>query len=221
MRADRRWARFAVATAGAVILCTTACEGPSALADGDKDTSSPGTSEQAAPNPGFAAFRAKPCPKPGEADKTNGHLITTVAGPSEGAAVRPGGEPQTVLVKLCNTTDQALRDIALSAQVELNYAREQPPKLTVERREAPDGDWQPVELVVANDFQPLTGASGAQDLPANGTRIVEYRISAADDAPAGQGWLSVHAVRANGDPFEVGDTRGGGSGGFPLSTVRE
>ncbi|MBX9395265.1 hypothetical protein K4749_17090 [Streptomyces sp. TRM72054] len=230
MRADRRWARHAVATAGAVVLFTTGCEGPSALADGDKGGSSPGASAQAkrtasgsaavksAPNPGLTAFRAKPCPKPNEAEKTNGHLITTVADPREGVTVHPGGEPQTVLVKLCNTTDKPLREIALSAQVELNYAREQPPKLTVERREAPDGDWQTVELVVANDYQPLTGASGAQDLPAHGTRIVEYRISAAEDAPEGQGWLGVHAVRADADPFDAEGMRGGGSGGFPLST---
>jgi hypothetical protein len=34
-----------------VVLFTTACEEPSAPADGDKDRAS-------APNPGFAAFRA-------------------------------------------------------------------------------------------------------------------------------------------------------------------
>lgn len=216
-----------------MILFTTACEGPSALAGGDKDKPAPGTSVQAErtpsttaaaksePNADFAALRAKPCPKPTEADKTNGHLITTDAGPREGIVVHPGGEPQTVLVKLCNTTDKALRDIALSAQVELNYAHEQPPELRVERREAPDGDWQPVELVVVNDYQyqPLTGASGARDLPAHGVRIVEYRISAAEDAPTGQGRLDVHSVRADADPFDMEDLPGGGSGGFPLSTT--
>ncbi|MFF4867110.1 hypothetical protein ACWCRF_27545 [Streptomyces sp. NPDC002405] len=208
MHADRRWARFAVAAAGAAIFFITACEGPSALADGESS-----------PNPDFAAFQAKPCPKLTDADKANGHLITTTAGPREGITVRPGGEPQTVLVKLCNTTGKALRDIALSAQIESNYAGEQPPKLTVERREAPDGDWHPVELVVANDYQPLTGASGAQDLPAQGTRTVEYRISAAEGAPAGRGRLGIHAVRADADPFDMEDMRGGGSGGFPLTTA--
>ncbi|MFE9312547.1 hypothetical protein ACFYM5_33760 [Streptomyces sp. NPDC006706] len=208
MHADRRWARSAVAAAGAVIFFITACDGPSALADGESS-----------PNPDFAAFQAKPCPKLTDADKANGHLITTAAGPREGITVRPGGEPQTVLIKLCNTTGKALRDIALSAQVESNYAGEQPPKLTVERREAPDGDWHPVELVVANDYQPLTGASGAQDLPAQGTRTVEYRISAAEDAPAGRGRLGIHAVRADADPFDMEDMRGGGSGGFPLTTA--
>ncbi|MFB7323875.1 MULTISPECIES: hypothetical protein [unclassified Streptomyces] len=191
-----------------MIFFTTACEGPSALADGESS-----------PNPGFAAFHAKPCPKLTDADKANGHLITTAAGPRKGITVHPGGEPQTVLVKLCNTTGKALRDIALSAQVESNYAGEQPPKLTVERREAPDGDWHPVELVVANDYQPLTGASGAQDLPAQGTRTVEYRISAAEGAPAGRGRLGIHAVRADADPFDMEDMRGGGSGGFPLTTA--
>ncbi|WP_141365601.1 hypothetical protein [Streptomyces sp. 6-11-2] len=191
-----------------MIFFITACDGPSALADGESS-----------PNPDFAAFQAKPCPKLTDGDKANGHLITTAAGPREGITVRPGGEPQTVLVKLCNTTGKALRDIALSAQVESNYAGEQPPKLSVERREAPDGDWHPVELVVANDYQPLTGASGAQDLPAQGTRTVEYRISAAEDAPAGRGRLGIHAVRADADPFDMEDMRGGGSGGFPLTTA--
>ncbi|MFB7455066.1 hypothetical protein [Streptomyces sp. NPDC056188] len=207
MHADRRWARSAVAAAGAVILFTTACEGPPASADGDKG------------NPGFAAFQGKPCPELTAADRTNGYLISTVADPREGITVRPGGEPRTVLVKLCNTTGRAHRDIALSAQVEWNYAGERPPKLTVERREAPDGDWHPVELVVANDYQPLTGASGARDLPAHGTRTVEYRISAAEDAPEGRGWLGIHAVRADADPLDMKDMRGGGSGGFPLTTA--
>jgi hypothetical protein len=139
--------------------------------------------------------------------------------PREGVTVHPGGEPRTVLVKLCNTTDGELRDIALSAQVELNYARERQPELTVERREAPDGDLKPVELVVANDYQSLTGASGARDLPARGTRVVEYRISAAEDAPAGEGQLQVHAVRADADPYDMGDMRGGGTGGFLLRTA--
>ncbi|MGY3202346.1 hypothetical protein [Streptomyces sp. TE5632] len=231
---DRRWAGSAVAAAGAVMLFTTACGGPSAPADDDKgspSSPSPGTSAQAtrtpgapaaaksSPHPGFAAFQAKPCPRLTDADRTNGHLITTVAGPHEGVTVHPGGEPQTVLVKLCNTTGEALRDIALSAQVEWNYAGEREPELTVERREAPDGDWRPVELAVVNDYQPLTGASGARDLPADGTRVVEYRISAAEDAPAGSGRLGVHAVRADADPFDMEDMRGGGSGGFPLTTA--
>ncbi|MFF4794894.1 hypothetical protein ACFY2M_35255 [Streptomyces sp. NPDC001276] len=231
MHTDRRWAGFAVAAAGAVILFTTACEGPSASADGDKGDPSPGASAQAtrthsppaaaksSPNPGFAAFQGKPCPKLTAADKTNGYLITTVASPREGITVHPGGEPQTVLVKLCNTTGKALRDIALSAQVEWNYAGERPPKLTVERREAPDGDWHPVELVVANDYQPLTGASGARDLSAHGTRTVEYRISAAKDAPSGQGGFDVHAIRADANPLDMEDMRGGGHGGFPLTTT--
>ncbi|MEV0693241.1 hypothetical protein [Streptomyces sp. NPDC050388] len=231
MRAARRWTGFAVAAAGAAVLLTTACGRPSAPADGDTGNSSPGASAPASrtpgapaavkspPNPGFADFQAKPCPRLTEADRTNGHLITTVAGPREGVTVHPGGEPQTVLVKLCNTTGEALRGIALSAQVEWNYAGERQPELTVERREAPDGDWHPVELAVVNDYQPLTGASGARDLPADGTRIVEYRISAAEDAPAGSGRLSIHAVRADADPFDMEDMRGGGSGGFPLTTA--
>ncbi|MFJ4550186.1 hypothetical protein ACIP4X_13320 [Streptomyces sp. NPDC088817] len=207
MHADRRWARSAVAATGAVVLFTTACEGTPASADGDKG------------NPGFAAFQGKPCPKLTAADRTNGHLITTAAGPREGVTVHPGGEPRTVLVKLCNTTGKALRDIALSAQVESDYAGERAPKLTVERREAPEGDWHPVELVVANDYQPLTGASGARDLPAHGTRTVEYRISAAKDAPAGRGGFAVHAVRADANPPDMEDIRGGGHGGFPLTTA--
>ncbi len=220
MHAGRRWARSAVAAAGAVVVFTTACQGPSALADGDKDNSSPGASAQAtrthsppaaaksSPNPGFATFQDKPCPKLTAADKANGHLITTVAGPREGITVHPGGEPQTVLVKLCNTTGKALRDIALSAQVEWNYAGEQPPRLTVERREAPDGDWHPVELVVANDYQPLTGASGARDLPAHGIRTVEYRISAAEGVPRGPG-----TARYPCRPGRRGPARHGGHAG--------
>ncbi|MFD0211236.1 hypothetical protein ACFVH9_19450 [Streptomyces hirsutus] len=230
MHADRRWVRSVVAAAGAVMCFTTACGGPSAPAGGDEDVSSPGTSSQeraqdtptaakSSPNSGFAAFRAKPCPRLTDADETNGHLITTVAGPREGVTVHPGGEPQTVLVKLCNTTGEALRDIALSAQVELNYAGEKSPELTVQRREAPDGDWHPVDLIVVNDYQPLTGASGARDLPAHGTRIVEYRISAAESAPTGRGWLGIHAIRADADPLDMEDMRGGGSGGFQLTTA--
>ncbi|MFF9512370.1 hypothetical protein ACF1BU_36630 [Streptomyces sp. NPDC014724] len=220
MHADRRWARSAVAAAETVILFTTACGGPSALADGDKGKVSPSTpaAAKSSPNPDFAAFQAKPCPKLTDAGRTRGDLITTVIGPREDATVHPGGEPQNVLVKLCNTTGTALRDIALSAQVEWNYAGEQPPKLTVERREAPDGDWHPVELVVAND-QPLTGASGARDLPAHGTRTVEYRISAAEDAPAGRGGFGIHAVRADTDPLAMEDIRGGGHGAFQLTTA--
>ncbi|MBL3669375.1 hypothetical protein JL475_26000 [Streptomyces sp. M2CJ-2] len=231
MRADRRWAGSAAAAAGAVMLFTTACAGPSAPADGVTGDSSPGASASAtrtpgapaavksSPNPGFADFQAEPCPELTDDEKNAGYLITMAAGPREGITVHPGGEPQTVLVKLCNTTGEALPGIALSAQVEWNYAGERPPKLTVERREAPDGDWRPVELVVANDYQPLTGASGARDLPADGTRIVEYRISAAEDAPAGSGRLSIHAVRADADPFDMEDMRGGGNGGFPLTTA--
>lgn len=231
MHADRDWARTAVA-AGAVVLFATACAGPSALADGDKGNPSPGTSAQAtrtpstpaaaksSPNPGFAAFQAKPCPKLTDIERTGGDLITTVADPRGGVTVHPGGEPQTVLVKLCNTTGKALRDIALSAQVEWNYAGERPPKLTVERREAPDGDWQPVELRMADDYDPLTGASGARELPAHGTRTVEYRISAAEDAPAGRGPFMVHAARwTDAHPIDMEDLRGGGHGGFRLTTA--
>lgn len=101
---------------------TTACGGPSAPAGGDKDISPPGTSAQeraqgtpaaakSSPNSGFAAFQAKPCPRLTDADETNGHLITTVADPREGVTVHPGGGPRTVLVKLCNTTGEALRDV--------------------------------------------------------------------------------------------------------------
>ncbi|WP_326800876.1 hypothetical protein OIE49_02655 [Streptomyces sp. NBC_01788] len=229
MYAGRGWASTAVAVAGAVMLFATACEGPSALADGDKGKASPGASTQAtrtpatpsgaksSPNPDFAAFQAKPCPKLTNADLTRGDLITTVIDPREGITVLPGGEPQTVLVKLCNTTGKALRYIALSAQVEWNYAGEREPRLTMERREAPDGDWHPDGLRVANDDDPLTGASGARDLPAHGTRVVEYRISAAEDAPAGQGRFGIHAVRTDWNPFYTDDPRGGGHGAFQLT----
>ncbi|QLJ05252.1 hypothetical protein HZZ00_32340 [Streptomyces sp. NEAU-sy36] len=215
MHVNRVWARSAVAAAaGTAILFGTACEGPSALADGDK-----GSASKSAPNPGFAAFRGKPCPEPTAADRTDGRLITTVVGPEEDVTVRPGGEPRTVLVKLCNTTGTTLRDIALSAQVEWDYAGERKPGLTLERREAPDGDWHPVELRVANDYDPLAGASGAKDLPAHGTRIVEYRISAAEDAPAGRGGFGIHAVRADTDPSDMAGLRSGGHGTFRLVTA--
>ncbi|MEV0696003.1 hypothetical protein [Streptomyces sp. NPDC050388] len=233
MHADRRWAGSAVAAAGTVLLLATACAGPSAPADGATGNPSPGAAAPATrtpsapaavkspPNPAFAAVRAKPCPRLTDADKIRGDLITMAAGPREDITVHPGGEPQTVLVKLCNTTGEALRDIALSAQVEWN---ERDPRLTLERREAPDGDWQPVELVVANDYQPLTGASGARDLPADGTRIVEYRISAAEDAPeyrgrSGAGWFGIHAVRADADPSDMEDMRGGGHKALQLTTA--
>ncbi|GJF25870.1 hypothetical protein [Streptomyces sp. HO565] len=231
MHADRRWAGSAVAAAGTVVLLTAACAGPSTPADGDRGNSSPGTSARAtrtpsapaavksSPNPGFAAFQAEPCPELTDVDKNRGDLITMAAGPSKDVIVHPGGEPQTVLVKLCNTTSKVLRAIALSAQVEWNYAGERAPKLTLERREAPDGDWQPVELRVASDYDPLTGASGARDLPAHGARIVEYRISAAEDAPAGGGGFGIHAVRADADPADMEDLRGGGHGAFQLTTA--
>jgi hypothetical protein len=48
---------------------------------------------------------------------------------------------------------------------------------------------------------------------------VEYRISAAEDAPAGRGGFGIHAVRAAADPLDTEDVRGGGHGGFPLITA--
>ncbi|MFE7712037.1 hypothetical protein ACFU6I_41235 [Streptomyces sp. NPDC057486] len=65
----------------------------------------------------------------------------------------------------------------------------------------------------------MTGASDARDLPAHGTRTVEYRISAAKDAPAGWGRFDVQAIRADADPLDMEDMRGGGHGGFPLTTA--
>lgn len=227
MHADRRRAGSAAAVAGTVMLLATACAGPPAPADGATGNSSPGASTPATrtpsapaavkspPNPGFAAFRAQPCPQLTDVEKTRGDLITMAVGPREDLTVHPGGEPQTVLVKLCNTTGETLPDIALSAQVE--GGGERSPQLTVERREAPDGDWHPVELRVANDYNPRMGASGAWNLPARGTRIVEYRISAAEGAPAGRGPFMVYSVRAGADLLDMESMRGGGHGAFQLT----
>lgn len=89
----------------------------------------------------------------------------------------------------------------------------------MEHREAPDGRWRTADLVVANDHQPLTGADAARDLAPGATRVVEYRFSAAEGTPAGARPLTIHAVRADADPEDIEELRGGGRGGLPLRVL--
>ncbi|MFI8475004.1 hypothetical protein [Streptomyces diastaticus] len=173
-----------------------------------------------APPPGLEAFHAKDCPALTEGEQANGNLISLSHDqPEKGVTVRPGGAPATVLVKLCNTTDRPLTNIALSTQLEWSDAGERSPGLKVERRETPDGTWRAAELVVANDHQPLTGADGARDLAPGATRVVEYRFRAAEDAPSGARPLTIHAVRADADPGDIEELRGGGTGSLPLRVL--
>ncbi|MGW8947081.1 hypothetical protein [Streptomyces koyangensis] len=173
-----------------------------------------------APHPGLDAFHAQDCPELTGSEKENGNLITlTHDQPEEGVPLRPGGDPATVLVKLCNTTDRPLTGIALSAQLEWSDAGERDPLLTVEHRETPDGRWRTADLVVANDYDPLRGADAARDLAPGATRVVEYRFTAAEEAPSGARPLTIHAVRAGADPDDAGEQRGGGLGGLRLSVL--
>ncbi|WP_143665345.1 hypothetical protein [Streptomyces sp. CS227] len=166
-----------------------------------------------APHPGLDAFHAQECPELTASEKENGNLLTLAHDqPEVGVSLRPGGAPATVLVKLCNTTDRPLTDIALSIQLEWSDAGERDPRLKVEHRETPDGRWRSAELVVANDYQPLRGADAARDLAPGATRVVEYRFSAAEDAPSGARPLMIQAVRAD-------EQRGGGLAGLRLSVL--
>ncbi|MEU0120352.1 hypothetical protein ABZ114_01425 [Streptomyces albidoflavus] len=166
-----------------------------------------------APHPGLDAFHAEECPELTASEKENGNLLTLAHDqPEDGVPLRPGGAPATVLVKLCNTTDRPLTEIALSTQLEWSDAGERDPRLKVEHRETPDGQWRTAELVVANDYQPLRGADAARDLAPGATRVVEYRFSAAEDAPSGARPLMIRAVPAD-------EQRGGGLAGLRLSVL--
>ncbi|WP_129807692.1 hypothetical protein [Streptomyces albidoflavus] len=156
-----------------------------------------------APHPGLDAFRAEECPELTASEKENGNLITLAHDqPEDGVPLSPGGAPATVLVKLCNTTDRPLTGIALSAQLEWTDAGE----------ETPDGQWRTADLVVANDYEPLRGADAARDLAPGATRVVEYRFSAAEEAPSGARPLMIQAVRTD-------ERRSGGLAGLRLSVL--
>lgn len=206
-RKRQRTRRGAVLAALAVAaLPATGC--------GAADTGGP------APHPGLDAFHAEDCPGLTTSERENGNLITlTHDQPEDGVALRPGGDPATVLVKLCNTTDRPLTGIALSAQLEWTDAGERGPRLKVEHRETPDGHWRTAELVVANDYQPLRGADAARDLAPGATRVVEYRFSAAEGAPSGARPLMIQAVRADADPDDLEELRGGGTHGLRLRVL--
>ncbi|WP_436736958.1 hypothetical protein [Streptomyces sp. BBFR102] len=217
---SRRNRRFRAAPVVPVLLAASAL-----LVTGcDSHSDAPDAKESPAPadgpHPGLEAFHAEDCPELTTGEKENGNLITlTHDQPEKGVAVRPGGAPATVLVKLCNTTDRPLPGIALSTQLEWSDAGERSPGLKAERREAPDGTWRAAELVVANDHQPLTGADAPRDLAPGATRVVEYRFRAAEDAPAGARPLTIHAVRADADPGDNEEMRGGGTSSLPLRVL--
>ncbi|MBL3806688.1 MULTISPECIES: COG1361 family protein [Streptomyces] len=219
---SRHKRRFGVVPVVPVVLAASAllvtgCDSPSGAPDAKE---SPAAADSGGPPPGLEAFHAKDCPALTEGEQANGNLISLSHDqPEKGVTVRPGGAPATVLVKLCNTTDRPLTNIALSTQLEWSDAGERSPGLKVERRETPDGTWRAAELVVANDHQPLTGADGARDLAPGATRVVEYRFRAAEDAPSGARPLTIHAVRADADPGDIEELRGGGTGSLPLRVL--
>ncbi|CAI4159814.1 hypothetical protein AB0F32_10430 [Streptomyces albidoflavus] len=82
----------------------------------------------------------------------------------------------------------------------------------MEHRETPDGQWRTADLVVANDYEPLRGADAARDLAPGATRVVEYRFSAAEEAPSGAQPLMIQAVRTD-------ERRSGGLAGLRLSVL--
>ncbi|MGX1837508.1 hypothetical protein [Streptomyces diastaticus] len=219
---SRHKRRFGVVPVVPVVLAASAllvtgCDSPSGEPDAKE---SRGAAPPRGPPPRRAAVQAPDGPPrpPGGAADGPPHSLSHDQ-PEKGVTVRPGGAPATVLVKLCNTTDRPLTNIALSTQLEWSDAGERSPGLKVERRETPDGTWRAAELVVANDHQPLTGADGARDLAPGATRVVEYRFRAAEDAPSGARPLTIHAVRADADPGDIEELRGGGTGSLPLRVL--
>ncbi|NEE28344.1 hypothetical protein G3M53_23155 [Streptomyces sp. SID7982] len=122
-RHKRRFGVVPVVLAASALL-VTGCDSPSGAPDAKE---SPAAADSGGPPPGLEAFHAKDCPALTEGEQANGNLISLSHDqPEKGVTVRPGGAPATVLVKLCNTTDRPLTNIALSTQLEWSDAGAEP-----------------------------------------------------------------------------------------------